>query len=133
MAAPVPFPSRALRLSGLVCPDCQHPDGFTENRTPRVIWFRCPSCGHRWVAEEPRARSTELEAQMSYRIGIVVVGTFRSTVDAEIAKSVLNAAGVDSLMRCSNARSPIELLVRAEDAAKAKDALNHPAALRQPT
>ena len=70
---------------------------------------------------------------MSYRFGIVVVGTFRSAVDAETAKSVLNAAGVDSLMRCNNARSPIELLVRAEDAAKAKDALNHPAAVRQPT
>jgi uncharacterized caspase-like protein len=63
---------------------------------------------------------------MSYRIGIVVVGTFSSAADAEIAKGVLIAAGVDSLMRTDTASSPVELLVRAEDAEKAKVALDRP-------
>ena len=66
---------------------------------------------------------------MSYRTGLTVVGTFRSTADAELAKGVLAAAGVDSLIRSDNAGGmypmlgPVELLVRTDDAAKAKDTL----------
>ena len=66
---------------------------------------------------------------MSYRNALCVVGTFRSTADAEVAKGVLAAVGVDSLIRADNAGgmypalSATELLVRTEDAAKAKDTL----------
>ena len=66
---------------------------------------------------------------MSYRIGLAVVATFRSTADADVAKGVLAAVGVDAMIRSDSAGgmypalSPAELLVRTEDAAKAKDAL----------
>ena len=66
---------------------------------------------------------------MSYRVGLAVVATFASKADAEIAKGVLAALGVDSLIRSDNAGdmypslAEAELLVRAEDAAKAKVAL----------
>ena len=66
---------------------------------------------------------------MSYSVGLAVVATFPSRADAEIAKGVLEAVGVDSLIRSDNAGdmypslSGAELLVRAEDAAKAKLAL----------
>ena len=66
---------------------------------------------------------------MSYRVGLAVVATFPSKADAEIAKGVLEAVGVDSLIRSDNAGdmypslAGAELLVRAEDAARAKDAL----------
>ena len=68
---------------------------------------------------------------MSYRIGLAVVGTFQSTADAETAKSVLAAVGVDCLIRSDNAPgisqslSQTELLVRNDDAEKAKYALAH--------
>jgi hypothetical protein len=67
---------------------------------------------------------------MSYRIGLTVVATFKSKADAEVAKGVLTAVGVDSLIRSDNAGDmypaldAAELLVRADDAAKAKDALS---------
>jgi hypothetical protein len=72
---------------------------------------------------------------MSYRTGLAVVGTFRSTADAELAKGVLAAIGVDSLIRSDDAGgmypalSPVELLVRTDDAAKARDALAQHTAL----
>ena len=68
---------------------------------------------------------------MSYRVGLAVVGIFHSTADAEIAKGVLAAVGVDSLLRSDNATDPsqglsqTELLVRTDDAEKAKHALAH--------
>jgi hypothetical protein len=55
---------------------------------------------------------------MSYRIGLTVVGTFQSSAEAEVAKGVLAAVGIEALIRSGS-----ELLVRTEDAAKAKDAL----------
>ena len=68
---------------------------------------------------------------MSYSTGLAVVSTFRSTADAEIAKGVLASHGVDSLIRSDTAGGmypslgPAELLVRTDDAAKAKDVLAH--------
>lgn len=60
---------------------------------------------------------------------LVVVSTFPSTADAQIAKSVLARAGIESMIRSDNAGgmypalSAVELLVRAEDAEKARQAL----------
>ncbi len=61
---------------------------------------------------------------------LVVVSTFPSTADAQIAKSVLDRAGIESMTRADNAGGmypalgAIELLVRAEDLQKAADALS---------
>lgn len=60
---------------------------------------------------------------------LIAVSTFRSTADAEIAKGILDEAGIESMIRSDNAGGMFpaiagaELLVRAEDAEKAADAL----------
>ena len=62
-------------------------------------------------------------------IELVTVATFRSTVDAEIAKGVLDDARIESMIRSDNAGGMYpaiggaELVVRAEDAEKAAEAL----------
>jgi hypothetical protein len=62
-------------------------------------------------------------------IELVTVATFRSTVDAEIAKGVLDDATIESMIRSDNAGGMYpaiggaELVVRAEDAEKAAEAL----------
>jgi Putative prokaryotic signal transducing protein len=61
---------------------------------------------------------------------LVVVSTFPSTADAEIAKGILDEQGIDSMIRADNAGgmypaiSRAELLVRTEDVQKAKEELN---------
>ena len=60
---------------------------------------------------------------------LIVVSTFRSTADARVAQGVLNDAGIDSMIRSDNAGgmypalAGADLLVRAEDAEKAIEAL----------
>lgn len=60
---------------------------------------------------------------------LIPVSTFRSTADALIAKGVLDEAGIESMIRSDNAGGMYpaiggtDLLVRAEDAQKATDAL----------
>jgi Putative prokaryotic signal transducing protein len=60
---------------------------------------------------------------------LVVVSTFASSADAQIAKAVLDRAGIQSMTRADNAGGMypglggVELLVRAEDAQKAAAAL----------
>ena len=61
---------------------------------------------------------------------LIVVSTFRSTADAQVAKGILDEAGIDSIIRSDNAGgmypaiSGADLLVRAEDGEKAQDALD---------
>jgi hypothetical protein len=61
---------------------------------------------------------------------LVVVSTFRSTPDAEIAKGILDEAGIDAMIRSDNAggmypaMSGAELLVRTEDVQRANEALH---------
>ena len=61
---------------------------------------------------------------------LVVVSTFRSTPDAQIAKGVLDEAGIESMIRADNAGgmypalSGAELLVRTEDLQEATAMLN---------
>jgi hypothetical protein len=61
---------------------------------------------------------------------LVAISTFRSTVDAQIAKGILDEAGIESMIRADNAGgmypavSGAELLVRSEDVDKAQDALH---------
>jgi hypothetical protein len=61
---------------------------------------------------------------------LAILSTFASTADAQIAKGILDEVGIDSMIRADNAGgmypaiSGAELLVRAEDLAKANDALH---------
>jgi hypothetical protein len=61
---------------------------------------------------------------------LVVVSTFRSTADAQIAKGILDEAGIESMIRADNAGGMYpaiggaELLVRTEDVQTANEALN---------
>jgi hypothetical protein len=60
---------------------------------------------------------------------LVAVSTFPSSADAQIAKGILDEAGIESMIRADNAGgmypaiSGAELLVRSEDLDKAHDAL----------
>jgi len=60
---------------------------------------------------------------------LIAISTFRSTADAQIAKGILDEAGIESMIRADNAGGMYpaiggaELIVRSEDAAKAADAL----------
>jgi len=68
---------------------------------------------------------------MSYS-DLITISTFRSTVDAQIAKGILDEAGIEYMIRSDNAGgmypaiSGAELLVRSEDVDKAHDALQGP-------
>ena len=61
---------------------------------------------------------------------LVSVSTFRSTADARIAKGILDEAGIESMIRSDNAggmypaMDGASLLVRAEDIARATEALH---------
>lgn len=61
---------------------------------------------------------------------LITISTFRSTTDAQLAKGILDEAGIDSMIRADNAGgmypsiSGAELLVRAQDVDKAHDALH---------
>jgi hypothetical protein len=63
---------------------------------------------------------------------LVALSTFRSIADAQIAKGILDEAGIESMIRSDNAGgmypalSGAELLVRAEDVGNANDALHRP-------
>jgi hypothetical protein len=62
---------------------------------------------------------------------LVIVRTFLNTFDAELAKSALEAAEIQSMIQADDAggnatglwMSGVELLVRAEDAARADEVL----------
>ena len=60
---------------------------------------------------------------------LITVSTFRSTADAQVAKGILDEAGIESMIRSDNAGgmypalAGADLLVRAEDVEKATDAL----------
>lgn len=60
---------------------------------------------------------------------LIVVSTFRSVAEAEIAKGVLDEEGIHSLIRSDNvggmypAIAEAELLVRAQDADRANEVL----------
>jgi Putative prokaryotic signal transducing protein len=61
---------------------------------------------------------------------LAIVSTFPSTAAAQIAKGVLDEAGIESMIRADNVggmypgMAGVDLLVRAEDLEEASDALN---------
>jgi putative signal transducing protein len=68
-------------------------------------------------------------AHADEQVRLVAVSTFRSTADAHVAKGVLDELGIESVIRSDNAGgmypalAGADLLVRAEDAEKAVEAL----------
>lgn len=60
---------------------------------------------------------------------LITLSTFPSVADAQIAKGVLDDAGIESMIRADNAGgmypaiAGADLLVRSDDAEKARDAL----------
>jgi hypothetical protein len=66
------------------------------------------------------------------RTDLVVVRSFLNKFEAEIAKSALDAANIDSMIKADDAggarpgmwMSGVDLLVRAEDAKRAAEILN---------
>lgn len=54
-----PQPNR----SAVVCPECQAPFATIEQVTTLVVWFRCPACEHRWVAEAASIRDAVSRVQ----------------------------------------------------------------------
>lgn len=63
-------------------------------------------------------------------LNLISLVTFRSSADAQIAKGLLDEAGIESMVRADNAGgmypalSGAELLVRVEDVDRAHDALD---------
>ena len=61
---------------------------------------------------------------------LIAVSTFRSTADAQIAKGILDEAGIDSMLQSDNAGgmypalAGADLLVRAEDVERATEELH---------
>jgi hypothetical protein len=61
---------------------------------------------------------------------LIVLSTFGSTIEAQIAKGILDETGIESMIRADNAGgmypaiSGAELLVRAEDIDKATEVLS---------
>jgi hypothetical protein len=66
---------------------------------------------------------------MMHASHLTVVSTFRTVADAQIAKGVLDEAGIKSMVRSDNAGgmypalAEAELLVRSEDVDRANEAL----------
>lgn len=68
---------------------------------------------------------------------LVAVGTFLNHVEADLARTALEAAGIESMVRSDDcggmyptpwmSRGQVELLVREGDAAVAQDVLSHEA------
>ena len=62
---------------------------------------------------------------------LVVLSTFRSVADAQIAKSILDEVEIESTIRSDSAGGmypaldSADLLVRADDAERAREALEH--------
>jgi hypothetical protein len=63
-------------------------------------------------------------------VDLISIGTFRSTADAQIVKSILDDVGIDSVIRADTssenyrAISGAELLVEREDIHEASEALH---------
>jgi hypothetical protein len=110
----------------MFCPQCraEYREGF----------FRCTDCGIPLVDQLPADRSVtdrQSGSEMDHP-ELVVLRTFPTVIDADLAKSALDSVGIDSMVRSDNkgGQTPglafsqgVELLVRADDVAAANDML----------
>ena len=110
----------------MFCPQCraEYREGF----------FRCSDCDNPLVDQLPADRPvTDRQAgSETDHPQLVVLRTFPTVVDADLAKSALESVGIDSMVRTDNkgGQTPglafsqgIELLVRADDVGAANDML----------
>lgn len=109
----------------MFCPHCkaEYRAGFTM----------CSDCGVELIDRLPADPPRGLESHPE----LVVVRTYQNEFDADVAKTALEAAGIESMIRSDNSggQSPglaftrgIELLVRSEDAEEATEILSVDAA-----
>ena len=110
----------------MFCPQCK--------AEYRVGFIRCSDCDVELVDHLPVEMPAEAEeVARKFEAGrfeaapeLVVIRTFQSGLDADLAKSVLQAAGIDSMIRGNDSArrhyyglaltQGIDLLVRGEDA-----------------
>ena len=116
----------------MFCPQCKS--------EYRVGFVRCSDCDVELVDHLPVAPLVDIPRgfdadHVEAESELVVVRTYQRGVDADLAKSVLEAAGIPSMIRGDEGRryyygyglalhTGIELLVRAEDAADAEKILD---------
>ena len=107
----------------MFCPRCK-----AEYRTG---FAKCSDCDIELVDQLPP--ETQPAASNMNDVELVVVRTYSTLVEAELAKTALESVGIDSMVRSDNegGQSPAlamtrgaELMVRAEDLAAANDMLD---------
>ena len=108
----------------MFCPQCK-----AEYRSGFV---KCSDCDIALVDELPENRRTGKARAELDDVELVVVRTYSTVVDAELAKTALESVGIDSMVRSDNegSQSPgltfsrgAELLVRQDDVEAAEDIL----------
>jgi hypothetical protein len=109
----------------MFCPQCK-----AEYRSGFV---KCSGCDVALVDELPENRGADKNARAELDdVELVVVRTYSTVVDAELAKTALESVGIDSMVRSDNegSQSPAltisrgaELLVREDDVEAAEDIL----------
>ena len=108
----------------MFCPQCraEYREGFfrcSDCDIPLVDQLQADSC----VADRGRGSETDHPQ-------LVVLRTFPTVIEADLAKSALESVGIDSMVRSDNKGGEtlafsrgVELLVRADDATAANDML----------
>jgi hypothetical protein len=106
----------------MFCPQCK--------AEYRVGFTRCSDCGVELVGqlpvEKPQPAPEDLSRFEADRFEpeakLVVIRTYQNAIEADLAKSTLEAAGIPSILSDSVSRQyislalPLQLLVRSEDA-----------------
>ena len=110
----------------MFCPRC--------NAEYRPGFVKCSDCDIALVDQLPENRPPGKQARAElHDVELVVVRTYPTVVDAELAKSALESVGIDSMVRSDNegGQSPgltfsrgAELLVRGDDVEAAEDILD---------
>src|SRR5262249_1735552 len=94
---------------------------------------RCPDCNIELVDRPPADPSSSQRSSELDHAELVVLRTYPTVIDAQLAKSALDSVGIDSMVRSDNegGQSPglsftrgVELLVRATDVEAAIDTLD---------
>jgi|SRR2546427_6686323 len=108
----------------MFCPQCraEYREGF----------FRCADCDIPLVDQLPvdRPVTNRQPSSETDHPELVVLRTFPTVIEADLAKSALDSVGIDSMVRSDNKGGQslafsqgVELLVRADDVAAANDML----------
>src|SRR4051812_23740361 len=115
----------SLAEVSMFCPQCkaEYRFGFT----------RCSDCDARLVDQVPVEPS---DVASSHNVELVVIRTYPSIIEADLAKNTLGAAGIESELRSEGGirrnyfgldLQGVDLVVRAEDAGDAQEILDNEA------